>query len=30
MVAVFDPTMQGFITRSVSLNFLKEIGWYGL
>ncbi|MGY4848632.1 adenine methyltransferase, partial [Pasteurella multocida] len=26
MVAVFDPTMQGFITRSVSLDFVKEVG----
>ncbi|HHE3599692.1 phage N-6-adenine-methyltransferase [Pasteurella multocida] len=29
MVAVFDPTMQGFITRSVSLDFVKQVGCYG-
>ncbi|MCL7794313.1 phage N-6-adenine-methyltransferase, partial [Pasteurella multocida] len=29
MVAVFDPTMQGFVTRSVSLDFVKEVGCYG-
>ncbi|MFP4793706.1 phage N-6-adenine-methyltransferase [Pasteurella multocida] len=28
MVAVFDPTMQGFITRSVSLDFVKKVGGY--
>lgn len=28
MVAVFDPNMQGFITRQVSLNFVKMRGWY--
>ncbi|NKD99083.1 phage N-6-adenine-methyltransferase [Pasteurella multocida] len=26
MVAVFDPTMQGFVTRQVSLKFIKEWG----
>ncbi|MDY0582570.1 phage N-6-adenine-methyltransferase [Pasteurella multocida] len=29
MVAVFEPTMQGFVTRSVSLDFVKEVGCYG-
>ncbi|MDH3003479.1 adenine methyltransferase [Pasteurella multocida] len=28
MVAVFDPIMQGFITRSVSLDFVKKVGGY--
>ncbi|MFK3558312.1 phage N-6-adenine-methyltransferase [Pasteurella multocida] len=28
LVAVFDPTMQGFITRSVSLDFVKQQGGY--
>ncbi|MDY0434119.1 phage N-6-adenine-methyltransferase [Pasteurella multocida] len=29
MVVVFDPAMQGFITRSVSLDFVKQVGGYG-
>ncbi|MDY0661097.1 phage N-6-adenine-methyltransferase [Pasteurella multocida] len=29
MVVVFDPAMQGFITRSVSLDFIKKVGGYG-
>ncbi|TGZ98542.1 phage N-6-adenine-methyltransferase [Rodentibacter pneumotropicus] len=29
MVAVFDPFMQGFITRQVSLDFVKKVGGYG-
>lgn len=28
MVAVFDPSMQGFVTRSVSLEFIKKVGMY--
>ncbi|NBI40187.1 phage N-6-adenine-methyltransferase [[Haemophilus] felis] len=30
MVAVFDPSMQGFVTRSVSLEFIKKVGMYGV
>lgn len=26
MVAVFDPFMQGFVTRQVSLSFIKKVG----
>ncbi|MEH8023899.1 DNA N-6-adenine-methyltransferase [Gallibacterium anatis] len=29
MVAVFDPTMQGFVTRQVSLDFVMKCGGYG-
>ncbi|MCR1838515.1 phage N-6-adenine-methyltransferase [Pasteurella caecimuris] len=29
MVAVFDPFMQGFVTRQVSLDFVKKVGGYG-
>lgn len=29
MVAVFDPTMQDFVTRTVSLDFIKKVGGYG-
>ena len=28
MVVVFDPTMQDFVTRSVSLDFVKKCGGY--
>lgn len=28
MVVVFDPTMQDFVTRSVSLDFVKKVGGY--
>nr|DAD68290.1 MAG TPA: DNA N-6-adenine-methyltransferase [Podoviridae sp. ct4s49] len=28
MVVVFDPTMQDFVTRSVSLDFVKKLGGY--
>ncbi|WP_404811173.1 DNA N-6-adenine-methyltransferase [Actinobacillus pleuropneumoniae] len=28
MVIVFDPTMQDFVTRSVSLDFVKKVGGY--
>lgn len=28
MVVVFDPTIEGFIQRSVSLDFIKEVGGY--
>ncbi|MGY6772389.1 DNA N-6-adenine-methyltransferase [Gallibacterium sp. ZY190522] len=28
-VAVFDPTMQGFVTRQVSLDFVMKCGGYG-
>ncbi|UKH11277.1 DNA N-6-adenine-methyltransferase [Actinobacillus pleuropneumoniae] len=30
MVAVFDPTMQDFVTRTVSLDFVKKVGGYDL
>lgn len=29
MIAVFDPTMQDFVIRQVSLDFVKMCGWYG-
>ena len=29
MVIVFDPTMQDFVMRSVSLDFVKKCGGYG-
>ncbi|KGQ29999.1 adenine methyltransferase [Gallibacterium genomosp. 2] len=29
MIAVFDPTMQGFVTRQVSLDFVMKCGGYG-
>ncbi|OBX02219.1 DNA N-6-adenine-methyltransferase [Gallibacterium genomosp. 1] len=29
MMAVFDPTMQGFVTRQVSLDFVMKCGGYG-
>lgn len=29
MVVVFDPTMEDFVTRSVSLDFVKKVGGYG-
>ncbi|OOF56163.1 phage N-6-adenine-methyltransferase [Rodentibacter genomosp. 2] len=28
MVAVFDPFMQGFVTRQVELDFVKKVGGY--
>ena len=28
MVIVFDPTMQDFVMRSVSLDFVKKCGGY--
>ena len=28
MVVVFDPTMEDFVTRSVSLDFIKKVGGY--
>ncbi|THA11311.1 phage N-6-adenine-methyltransferase [Rodentibacter pneumotropicus] len=28
IVAVFDPFMQGFVTRQVSLDFVKKVGGY--
>ena len=28
MVVVFDPTMEDFVTRSVSLDFVKKVGGY--
>ncbi|SUU42508.1 DNA methylase [Actinobacillus ureae] len=28
MVAVFDPTMQDFVTRTVGLDFVKKVGEY--
>lgn len=30
LIAVFDPTMQGFVTRQVTLDFIKEVGGYGI
>ena len=30
MVVVFDPTMQDFVQRSVSLDFVKKCGGYGV
>ena len=29
MVVVFDPTMEDFVQRSVSLDFVKKVGGYG-
>lgn len=29
MIVVFDPTMEDFVQRSVSLDFVKECGGYG-
>lgn len=29
MVVVFDPTMEDFVQRSVSLDFIKRVGGYG-
>lgn len=29
MVVVFDPTMDDFVQRSVSLDFIKKVGGYG-
>ncbi|OOF50728.1 phage N-6-adenine-methyltransferase [Rodentibacter trehalosifermentans] len=29
MMAVFDPFMQGFVTRQVELGFVKKVGGYG-
>ncbi|MFW9315464.1 adenine methyltransferase, partial [Glaesserella parasuis] len=28
MVVVFDPTMEDFVQRSVSLDFIKKVGGY--
>ena len=28
MVVVFDPTMEDFVTRSISLDFIKKVGGY--
>ena len=29
MVLMFDPTMEDFVQRSVSLDFIKKVGGYG-
>ena len=29
MIVVFDPTMEDFVQRSVSLDFVKKVGGYG-
>ena len=28
MVVVFDPTMEDYVTRSISLDFIKKVGGY--
>ncbi len=28
MIVVFDPTMEDFVQRSVSLDFVKKVGGY--